>query len=89
MTDRGFNIRDLLLCKNACLNILAFSYGKQLSGRALGKAKKIASLRLHVECLENFKMVQGVIPLQVKNSLSQVLWICAILPNMQDPLAKE
>ena len=93
MADRGFNIRDLLLRKNAFLNIPAFSDGKQLSGRAVGKSRKIASLRIHVERamerLKNFKMVQGVIPLQLKNSLNQVLLICAVLSNMQDPLVKE
>ena len=79
MADHGFNIRDLLLRKNALLNIPAFSDGKQLPGRAVGKSRKIASLRIHVELamerLKIFKMVQGVIPLQLKNSLNQVLLI--------------
>ena len=93
MADRGFNIRDLLLRKNAYLNIPAFSEGKQLSARAVGKSRKIASVRIHVERamerLKNFKIVQGVIPLQLKNSLNQVLTICAVLSNLQDPLVKE
>ena len=94
MADRGFNIRDLLLRKNAFLNIPAFSDGKQLSGRAVGNSRKIASLRIHVERamerFKNFKMVRGVIPvhlqlqLQLKNSLNQVLLICAVLSNMHD-----
>ena len=56
--------------KNAILNIPAFSDGKQLSGRAVGKSRKIASLRIHVERamerLKNFKMVQGVIKVIVE-----------------------
>ena len=92
MADRGFNIGDLLLRKNAFLNIPASSDGKQLSGRAVGKSRKI-SRRIHVERamerLKNFKMVQGVITLQLKNSLNQVLRICAVLSNMKDPLLKE
>ena len=92
MADRGFNIRDLLLRKNAFLNIPAFSDGKQLSGRAVGKSRKIVSLRIHVERalerLKTSKMVQRVIPLQLKNSLNQVLLICAV-SNMQEKLVKE
>ena len=90
MADRGFNIRDLLLRKNAHLNIPAFSEGKQLSARAVQKSRRIASVRIHVERamerIKNFKIIQGVIPLKLKNSLDQVLMICAILSNLQDPL---
>ena len=93
MADRGFNIRDLLLRKNAYLNIPAFSDGKQLSARAVGKSRKIASVRIHVERamerLKNFKIIQGVIPLQLKNSLNQIMLICAVLSNLQEPLVKE
>ena len=93
MADRGFNIRDLLLRKNAYLNIPAFSDGKQLSARAVGKSRKIASIRIHVERamerLKNYKILQGIVPLQLKNSLNQVMMVCAVLSNLQDPLIKE
>ena len=49
IADRGFTIRDLLLRKNAKLNIPAFSGGKQLSARAVSESRKIASVRIHVE----------------------------------------
>ena len=93
MADRGFNIRDLLLYKNAFLNIPAFSDGNQLSTRAVKKSRKIASVRIHVERamerLKIFKIIQGVIPLQLKNSVNQICVICAVLSNLQDPLIKE
>ena len=90
MSDRGFNIRDLLLRKNAFLNIPAFSAGKQIPTRPVGRSRKIASVRIHVERamerLKNNKILQGVIPLQLKNSLNQIMTICAVLSNMEDPL---
>ena len=90
MADRGFNIRDLLLRKNAYLNMPAFSMGKQLAPRATGGSRRISSVRIHVERamerLKNFKILQGVIPLQLKNSLDQILTICAVLSNKEDPL---
>ena len=48
MTDRGFNIKDLLLHRNAFLNIKAFSDGKQLSAHAVKKSQQIASVCIHV-----------------------------------------
>ena len=93
MADRGFNIRDLLLRKNAYLNIPAFSDGKQLSARAVAKSRKIASIRIHIERamerLKNYKILQGIVPLKLKNSLNQVMMVCAVLSNLQDPLIKE
>ena len=93
MADRGFNIRDLLLHRNAFLNIPAFSDGKQLTTRAVKKSRQIASVRIHVERamerIKNFKIIQGVIPLKLKNSLDQILTICAVLSNLQNPLVTE
>ena len=93
MADRGFNIRDLRLWKHAYLNIPAFSDGKQLSARAVQKSRRIASVRIHVERamerLKNYKIIEGIIPLKLKNSTDQVLTICAVLSNLQDPLVTE
>ena len=92
MADRGFNIRYLLLKKNAYLNIPAFSGGKQLSAKAVTKSRKIASVRIHVERamerIKNFKILQGTIPLKLKNSMDQILLVCCILSNLQSPLVK-
>ena len=92
MADRGFNIRDLLLKKNAKLNMPAFSGGKQLTAGAVLKSRRIASVRIHVERamkrLKNFKILQGTIPLKLKNSMDQILVIIAVLGNLSDPLVK-
>ena len=93
MADRGFTIRDLLLRKNAYLNVPAYTDGKQLPKRPLGRSRKISSSRIHVERemgrLKNNKILQGIIPLQLKNSLNQIMTICAVLSNLEDPLVKE
>ena len=90
MAVRGFNIQDILLRKNAKLNIPAFSYGKQLSSKAVSKSREIASVRIHVERaierLKAYKIFQGVMPLKIKNSLDQILIICAVLANLCPPL---
>ena len=92
MADRGFTIRDLLLRKNAKLNIPAFSGGKQLSARAVSESQKIASVRIHVERaierIKNFNILNGVIALQLKNSLDQILTIATVLGNLNQPLVK-
>ena len=93
MADRGFTISDLLLQKNAYLNVPAYTDGKQLPKRPLGRSRKISSSRIHVERemgrLKNNKILQGIIPLQLKNSLNQIMTICAVLSNLEDPLVKE
>ncbi|XP_068712506.1 uncharacterized protein [Montipora foliosa] len=48
MTDRGFNLRDLITKKKATLNIPPFAKGKQLSTKACTRTRRIASLRIHV-----------------------------------------
>ena len=92
MADRGFTIRDLLLRKNAYLNMPAFSNGKQLPKRAAGKSTKVSSVRIHVERamerLKNNKILQGIVPLQLKNSMNQIMVICAVLSNLEAPLVK-
>ena len=93
MADRGFNIRDLLLRRNAFLNIPAFSNGKQLAARAVKKSRQIASVRIHVERqmerIKNYKIIQGIIPLKLKTSMDQILTVCAVLSNLQNPLVTE
>ena len=93
MADRGFNIRDLLVKKKANLNLPAYSAGQALPKKAVVKSRKVASVRIHVERgmkrLKNFHILNGVIPLQLKNSLDQIMTIFAVLGNLNDPLVKQ
>ena len=75
------------------MNIPAFSSGKQLSDRAVSNSRKIESVRIHVERamkrIKNFKILHGVIPLKLKNSMDQILIICSVLGNLQSPLVTQ
>ena len=92
MADRGFLIRDLLARKFATLNIPPFSFNKQLSGKAVAKTRRIASVRIHVERaigrLKNFKILQGIMPLKLHPVFDQIIGVCAALCNLDSQLVK-
>lgn len=92
MADRGFLIRDLLARNYATLNIPPFSMGKQMTGKAVTKTRRIASARIHVERaigrLKNFKILQGIIPLKLHAVLDQIVIVCATLCNLDYKLVK-
>lgn len=49
MADRGFLIKEELICRGASLVIPAFTKGKnQLKGTEVISSRKIANLRIHV-----------------------------------------
>ena len=49
MADRGFLIKEELICRGANLVIPAFTKGKnQLKGTEVISSRKIANLRIHV-----------------------------------------
>ena len=52
MADRGFLIREELLCRGTSLVIPAFTKGKnQLSQREVITSRKIANVRIHVSLI--------------------------------------
>ncbi len=65
MADKGFTIWDLLQKINVNLNIPAFLNEKQLSVADVNKSRKIASVRIHVECamgkIKTFQILTGLI----------------------------
>lgn len=92
MADRGFLIRDLVTMKHATLNIPPFAMGKQLSRNAVAKTRRIASARIHVECaigrLKSFHILQGVIPMNLRPVLDQIVFVCSALCNLDLKLVK-
>lgn len=92
MADRGFNIRHLLLQKQATLNIPAFTHGKSLSLKAVRRSRKIACVRIHVEraiCrMKTFKIISGIIPLKLRSHLNAITKVVAVMCNLQTRLAK-
>ena len=91
MADRGFNIRHLLIPKEATLNIPPFSYGRTLGRAATRKSRKIAAVRIHVEWaigrMKTFRILSGIIPIKLRHQLNQIVTIIAVLANLQPRLA--
>ena len=100
MADRGFTIRDLLLERDARLNIPPFTRpcaqrgkGRKLSPREIHATRQIATLRIHVERsirrLKTFRLLSGVIDGSLRKVLDNVLLIAAVISNLQGPLIKQ
>ncbi|XP_048755127.2 uncharacterized protein LOC125666055 [Ostrea edulis] len=99
MADRGFQIRDLLTLKGAYLNMPPFTHekrngkGRVLTSKQILETRKIASLRIHVERairrLKSFKMLGGILPLNMKNLSSAMLRVAAAFCNFLPPLSKK
>jgi hypothetical protein len=93
LADRGFNIDDLCTEKEVSLVIPPFRQGKEaFSNEELLKTKLIARARVHVERfnerIKNFKLLQGVIPLNLMPLFSQIVYITCCLVLFQEPLVK-
>ena len=90
MADKGFTIDDLLPpCVG--LNILPFLGMKgQMSAEDVVKTQSIASLRVHVERainkIKNFKIWDGIVPLNLFGVVNQMWTVCAVLCNLQKPI---
>lgn len=58
MADRGFLIKEELLCRGASLVIPSFTKGKnQLREREVVTSRKIANLRIHVKSMNFFLFI--------------------------------
>lgn len=67
--------------------------GRVLTSKQIIETRKIASLRIHVERairrLKSFKMLGGILPLNMKNLSSAMLRVAAAICNFMPPLAKK
>ena len=91
MADRGFTIQDYTDNLNIKLVIPAFLQGRdQLSEEEVIITQQIASERIHVERmiqrLKTYHIFDRVIPLSMMGSLNQIITVCALLANFQDPI---
>ena len=94
MADRGFDIAAELAERCCTLNIPPFTRGKsQLSRAEVGRHRKISSLRIHVERaierLKNFRILQGVFPLNHVHTLDDIVVVCAAVVNMWPPIVTD
>ena len=91
MEDKGFNISDLLVGKGSKLVIPPFLKGKgRFTKRNCRNTSNIAKARIHVERaiarIKDFRILQGAIPLSIKDLLDDILVICAAITNLAPPL---
>ena len=93
LADRGFTIHDLCAQKGATLEIPPFKDGRPaLTKDELHKTKLISRARIHVERfnerIKKYRILSGIIPLELVPLLSQIVFITCCLANFKEPLAK-
>ncbi len=98
MTDRGFNVEDLFLKKDAVLVKPPFTRktdkrkgkGKRLNVEEIRRTRLIARLRIHVERaiqrLKCWRILQHTMPYHLKDSADMILKVIAALCNLMGPL---
>ena len=92
MADRGFTIRDYTDTLRIELFIPAFLQGRdQLPEPEIILSQQIATERIHVERmiqrLKTYHILSGrAIPMNMMGSLNQIVAVCALLANFQDPI---
>ena len=93
MADRGFTIEEYLSPLGVQLVIPSFLKGReQFTEEGVIKSQQIANERIHVERmiqrLKCFHVFDRVIPLKMIGSLNQIITVCALLCNFQEPIIK-
>ena len=88
MSDKGFNIHDLLALRAAKI---ACSTMKK--GAVSTVTRRIARIRIHVERiigkLKCFSILRGVIPLTLKPYVTFIVTVCATLVNLQPRIIED
>ena len=91
VVDRGFTIEELVMQKGGKLVIPPFLGKKErFSKEETVQTKLIARARIHIERfnerIKNFKIISGVVPLNLVPLLSQIVFVLCCLVNFQEPL---
>ena len=91
MADKGFNISDLLVGKGAKLVIPPFLKDKcRFTIKNCARTSTVAKARIHVERaiarIKDFRILQGAIPLTMKDLLDDMFIIIAAITNLAPPL---
>ena len=90
MVDRGFTIGDLLEPLGVGLIMPSFLAGcDQLTTEETILSQQIAAERIHVERMiqrfKNFRIFDSSIPITMFGQINEIVTVCALLCNMQDP----
>lgn len=93
MADRGFLIADYVHPLGVELIIPSFLKGReQFTESEVVRSQQIAAERIHVERmiqrLKCFHIFDRVIPVNMLGSLNQIISVCAMLTNFQEPILK-
>ncbi|XP_057294701.1 uncharacterized protein LOC130623245 [Hydractinia symbiolongicarpus] len=93
MADRGFLIAEYVNPIGVELIIPCFLRGRdQFSESEVIQSQQIAAERIHVERmiqrLKTFHIFDRVIPVNMLGSLNQIITVCAMLANFQEPILK-
>ena len=91
MADKGFNISDLLVSKGSKLIIPPFLLDKgKFSKKNCVNTSTIAKARIHVERaiarIKDFRIIQGALPLTLKDLLDEIFVIIAAITNLAPAL---
>ena len=91
MVDRGFTIGDLLEPLGVELIMPSFLAGRdQLTTEETILSQQIAAERIHVERMiqrfKNFRIFDSSIPITMFGQINEIVTVCALLCNMQDPI---
>lgn len=96
MADKGFLIDDLTLPKRISLIIpplLRQAVGKRFNKREVEETRRIANLRIDVERamerVKNFRILQGVLPINLSPQATNIWKICVSLSNLLPPLVND
>jgi len=84
MADKGFLIQDILAPIGVRLNVPPLlKCDSQMTNEDVILTKKIAQLRVHVERaigrVENFYILQNVLPATMWDMINQVIYVCCML----------
>jgi hypothetical protein len=87
MSDKGFNIQDLLALREAKLLAPPIMRKGAASSKASTATRRIARVRIYVERiirkLKCFSILRGVIPLTLKPYVTSIVKVCSAIVNLQ------
>ena len=94
MADRGFTIKEHTDTLGIGLIIPSFLRGRdQMSETEVIETQQIANERIHVERmiqrLKCYHIFDRVIPISMIGTLNQIISVCAMLANFDDPIIKK
>ena len=83
MGDKGFDIQDLLVQYGVKLNIPPMKQGRtQMVPHDIAKTKKIAAVRIHLECkmkqIKAFKLLSNILDKSILDILDPLLFVASV-----------